>query len=641
MNDRTTPGRAAGASTTTATVTTQGRAGARRRSPSAPAEAEAIAAPHGYWQRENAHAPRPLTPLTATLYLPVESGVWHDAFAEQGLPADRLELRRIGVWTYLRVVPIGEVDRPSPPPLVLWPAMRVLPEYRRRARAARAARATDLNGRLLREWFDVERARFERRGRELRDVDLSTLDDAALADHWRAARRLLEDGIRCHFRLHPAHQLARFELVDCCARELGWSDARTLDLLGGLSTASTEPARALTALVRLAANGAPALVGLVERADRSAVDELRAVDGGFADAFAEYLRDYGRRTLGYELASPTLAELPELVLATIRDQLSSGFDPDAVAARHEAARAELETEARSHLRGERLARFEAALARAQMAHGVEEDNVFFATFQPLGVARSALLEVGARARARGRLDARDDVFLLEADELERLLRGDVPPGLRSRIDERRAALDAASAPGGRRPPDSYGRPGAQPPSWTLPAAMRPLARALAWAMEHAGPRPDPFAVDAEGGGPGAGDAAAGPSRSADGARATSALVATGIGASAGRRTGTVRVVRDEGDLSRIRAGDVLVCPVTSPTWSIVYSRIGALVTDIGGMLSHPAIIAREFGLPAVLATGDATTRLRDGDVVTVDGTAGVVLAAARPLPDAEHGEAAS
>jgi phosphoenolpyruvate synthase/pyruvate phosphate dikinase len=68
----------------------------------------------------------------------------------------------------------------------------------------------------------------------------------------------------------------------------------------------------------------------------------------------------------------------------------------------------------------------------------------------------------------------------------------------------------------------------------------------------------------------------------------------------------------------------VVCPVTSPVWSVLFPSIGALVTDNGGVLSHPAIIAREYGVPAVVATESGTSVLRDGQVVTVDGTAGVV-----------------
>jgi phosphoenolpyruvate synthase/pyruvate phosphate dikinase len=96
----------------------------------------------------------------------------------------------------------------------------------------------------------------------------------------------------------------------------------------------------------------------------------------------------------------------------------------------------------------------------------------------------------------------------------------------------------------------------------------------------------------------------------------------GIAASPGRHAGPVRVVMDEFDFRKLRPGDVLVCPVTSPVWSVLFPSVGALVTDTGGLLSHPAIIAREYGVPAVVATGNATALLRDDQVVTVDGTTG-------------------
>jgi pyruvate,water dikinase len=83
-------------------------------------------------------------------------------------------------------------------------------------------------------------------------------------------------------------------------------------------------------------------------------------------------------------------------------------------------------------------------------------------------------------------------------------------------------------------------------------------------------------------------------------------------------------VREDTELGRIRPGDVLVCPVAAPVWSVVLPIIGALVTDSGGLLSHSAIIAREYRIPAVVATGSGTATLRDGQVVTVDGTTGQI-----------------
>jgi rifampicin phosphotransferase len=108
----------------------------------------------------------------------------------------------------------------------------------------------------------------------------------------------------------------------------------------------------------------------------------------------------------------------------------------------------------------------------------------------------------------------------------------------------------------------------------------------------------------------------------------------GIAAARGTYTGPVRVVRDESEFDKVMPGDVLVCPITSPVWSVLFPSIGALITDTGGILSHAAIIAREYRLPAVVGTGNATRLLVDGQVVTVDGGLGVIEVGspADPLP---------
>ncbi|TQL03588.1 PEP/pyruvate-binding domain-containing protein [Cellulomonas sp. SLBN-39] len=102
------------------------------------------------------------------------------------------------------------------------------------------------------------------------------------------------------------------------------------------------------------------------------------------------------------------------------------------------------------------------------------------------------------------------------------------------------------------------------------------------------------------------------------------VLATGTPASPGTAQGTARVVDGLDDFRRFATGDVLVCRTTSPAWTPVLARAAAVVTEVGGLLAHAAIVAREFGIPAVLAVPDATSALRDGQRVTVDGTAGTV-----------------
>ena len=98
----------------------------------------------------------------------------------------------------------------------------------------------------------------------------------------------------------------------------------------------------------------------------------------------------------------------------------------------------------------------------------------------------------------------------------------------------------------------------------------------------------------------------------------------GFAASSGVVEGVARVVRSVQEMDRVRKGDILVCPVTNPTWSPIFQRIAAAVSDIGGSMSHAAIVAREFGMPAVVGTGTATQRIRDGQRIRVDGGRGIV-----------------
>jgi pyruvate,water dikinase len=98
----------------------------------------------------------------------------------------------------------------------------------------------------------------------------------------------------------------------------------------------------------------------------------------------------------------------------------------------------------------------------------------------------------------------------------------------------------------------------------------------------------------------------------------------GIGASSGVVEGPARVLMDVNQIGEIRDGEILVCPVTAPSWAPVFGKIKAAVSDIGGSMSHAAIVAREYGMPAVVGTGDATKRIRTGQLVRVDGDRGIV-----------------
>jgi pyruvate,water dikinase len=199
------------------------------------------------------------------------------------------------------------------------------------------------------------------------------------------------------------------------------------------------------------------------------------------------------------------------------------------------------------------------------------------------------------------IDARDDVMFLDIDEARAGLADgeDRRDLIRLRKGHR---VWAAANPG----PPSYGNVLGPPASVDfLPKKARLPMVSMLWSLES---------IEAV---------------SASKTTQSDPDLITGMAASAGSYTGQVRVIRGEWEFDKLQAGDVLVCPITSPVWSVLFPTIGALVTDTGGILSHPAIIAREYRIPAVVATGNATELLTDGHAVTVDGAAGTVTLAER------------
>ena len=107
-------------------------------------------------------------------------------------------------------------------------------------------------------------------------------------------------------------------------------------------------------------------------------------------------------------------------------------------------------------------------------------------------------------------------------------------------------------------------------------------------------------------------------------RSTSAEQVVGLAASPGIAEGVAHIVSSLDQFNEVEDGEILVCSMTNPAWVVLFTRIGGLVTDAGGMAAHPAVVAREFGLPAVVGTSDATKRIKTGDRIRVNGATGVV-----------------
>ncbi|MCL4232280.1 MAG: hypothetical protein KJ053_11905 [Dehalococcoidia bacterium] len=556
--------------------------------------------PEGFWRREASHFPRPLSPMYR-VHLGWMAAIWRNLATTHGLMFDGTDWREIDGWVYYRLVPIGGKDRKRPPLWLTWALVRVVPSMRRRLRTLSRAMKDDLPGQYIDRWYDTWRPHQEETISRLRSVDLSALDDEACARHFEECFAFGRDSIEIHFNLTlPVGTLA--ELAFACEELLGWGEHEMVELLAGLSRTSTEPARRLAALAAMASDR-PAVRKLLENAGTGTLARLEQADPEFAQAFHAYQREFSGRALRYELNEPTLEEVPALTLSLIHDQLVREYDPAAEERTLNEKRRQAIERAHSALASRPPAdrqRFDHLLARAERYYPVREENEFFTISAPLAVMRYAALELGRRLAAKRLIAAPDDVFFLEFNEAPRALREgrDCLDLVARRKAEREWTLAHPAQP-------SFGVDlSGEPPLKVLPPDAAFNLRAVLWVTDRimGAEAPQPVAE----------------------AKPQQITMLKGIPAAPGRYAGPVCVIRDESEFNKIRAGDVLVCPITSPVWSIIFPSVGALVTESGGVLSHPAIIAREYGIPAVVATRTATKVLKDGQQVLVDGKAGTV-----------------
>ncbi len=344
-------------------------------------------------------------------------------------------------------------------------------------------------------------------------------------------------------------------------------------LLGGVETKTSETNRALEELAG-GVRATPALRKLFSAHAAAGLPEaLNGTPEGeiFLRGLGEFLARYGHREIGLTISQGAWKDRPDSVLGILKALAAAAPRPAPQIADWERARDQVLAES---LLGRRLFRrgFLRALAGARALMQLREDTHFYATMA-LPVVRRLALELGRRLAQLGVLRAPEGVFHLRLEELE-ALGGTWPP-----------------------PNDVQGQ-------------LRDLAARRQALRESLASRPlfDPGLLAAVRRDPG-----------------VSGVLLTGAPGSPGIARGPVRVIRSEADFGNLLTGDVLVASVTNPAWTPLFTRAAAVVVDAGGAASHAAIVAREYGVPAVMGTGDGTTRLADGRIVIVDGTRGMVL----------------
>jgi phosphohistidine swiveling domain-containing protein len=243
-----------------------------------------------------------------------------------------------------------------------------------------------------------------------------------------------------------------------------------------------------------------------------------------------------------------------------------------------------------------LADFDEGLAEARAAYGLHDEDVRVTYLWPLGLIRRAVLAAADRLVSRKALRTAGHVFQTTPEELDAMMAGAPSPSaaeISRRAEEWRLWANDE-------PPSAFGEKESFPGDEVLGTACARISKAIKFylaQMEDCGAQP---------------------------LKPSWSLMVQGLAASSGCYEGRARIVRGPEDFDRLRQGDVLVARITSPAYNVLLPTVGAVVTDRGGTLCHAAIIAREFGIPAVVGTNRATSQIPDGAQILVDGDRGFV-----------------
>ncbi|HEX9258733.1 MAG TPA: PEP-utilizing enzyme [Acidimicrobiales bacterium] len=532
----------------------------------------------GQWEAETSHhGVRPLSPYLRDTYVTAGERGATTLLGKWGLPIAEMKVAMVHGCMYMRPIGVGEKadaePKGLPPAFVLKLVSRLHPELRRRNKLAAKAFAEKSWRPEVDRWFERDRAEVTRRNLELQSVDLATLDDEQLLSHLAEALAHFDAQIERNMATHGGDLIPVGDLLAHC-EHWGISVNEAAAVLVGSSPAAVETAVLLAPVGRAlaTADGVP-----------TSVEEVRALGPEAAAAVDEWQTLHAWRLVtSDDVDRPTLAERPDLQLAALLHAKPQPPVDDATAV-IEATRARVPESDR--------ALFDELVVEARYGNRQRDDIRAICWNWAGGLVRRALLECGRRLVAKGLLHDVEQVVELFPGEVAELVRTGSGPSA-DEIAERAQLRDRIEA---MPPPRTLGPVAGDPPPFDV--FPKPLARMSAAMMILL---------------------------SSDGTVAqTEALRGTGIGAAPYR--GRARIAVDAMEaMERIEPGDVLVAPLTGPSLNSLLPLVGALVVEEGGPICHAAIVAREFGIPAIIGAVQATSVIPDGAMVEVDPVAGVV-----------------
>jgi pyruvate,water dikinase len=547
----------------------------------------------GVWELETAHNPRPVSRFSQQPIVAGFGAGFSASTARYGVMLDRMEPRFVNDFTFIQPRPFGAPPgAKGPPPKIIFQLLtRLLPKMRARIRTSREAFEKKVWRLDLESWDTSVRPASDKKHREIQAVSPASLSDDALIAHLKVCEDQFRDMVKQH---HTFTISCALPVGDLLAHVQGWTGkppGEILHVLRGSSKVSLGVATAeLDALATAIRADASATALLASSEDPGAiVEKLRDKDGSVAEAMRAYLDVVSFRSLGYDVCVKNAIELPSVLIGAIRVAVDGPRPAD------EGSKARID-KLRDEVPEEHRAAFDALLTEARAINRLRDERGHHSDSWAIGLARRALLEVGRRLVKSGTIDDPELAVDASFDELVELLSGKGGPEL-SEL-KRRAEWRATRSVNDADLPQWLGAPPSGPPpvDW-FPEDGRRAQRAMVAFLGCLFGEPE---------------------------LERTTVSVKGLPVSPGTYEGTARLVETEEDFGRVQRGDVLVTRSTSPYFNVVLPLLGAIVTDRGGQLCHAAIVSREYGIPGVVGTREATKLVKDGARVRVDGTSGVV-----------------
>lgn len=545
----------------------------------------------GSWLLDYVHWTRPVTCFLAEVFPEQFVRGFGESLRRYGLLLDYIDLQFVNGFPYACPRPVGAPkDAVGHPPKHVWDElMHDHPEISERLKTSAWALERKLWREDLRTWDQTTKPAAIRDNLELQAVDPSTLSTEALLVHLDKCR----ENLKHQFYVHYLYNVPAFVPVgDFLVHAQEWTGRPASEfqsLLQGATPVSRGSADELERLAR-AIRGDSRARALIASSDApdEVLDSLRGLSGEVSAALSSYLEFVGYRVVnGEDVGEPYALEMPEILLNAIRSAVEGVGVGTA-----DGALAQRTAEVRTAVPEPHRNAFDELLAEARAMYRLRDERALFCNQWAEGITRRAILAAGEPLAEKGRIE--HPTHLVEAgyDEMRSLIQHGDGPSAEELAQRARYRAEASFADA---PPVLGTEPGSPLPAEWLPPAAARMERAVGEYLGAVFMAPE---VHSE------------------------ALKVRGLGVSPGVYEGSARLIRGAQDFARIEKGDILVTRATSPAFNTVLPLLGAIVTDRGGLLSHAAIVSREYGIPAIVGCIDATAHIPDSARVRVDGNAG-------------------